>query len=378
VGDHRTHLGALNSAQDSRNWPLVVRRAQAGDRDAVLAFATTTWDGWDYMPHAWPVWLVADDGVLLVGTVGPTLDGRPAVDANAEPLAEGQPVAVSRVALVSPSEGWVEGIRVDPRVRGLGVATDLQVAELQWLAAHQPAVTRYATSQRNEGSHRLGAHHGFELLARYVSWTWKDPSKPDDGDHDEKTGFEEQVRQDLNRRRRALIQQLEAAGLIIPASSGDRWWNRIRADAGFKAGGGLYERRSWTMQALDEAAFRRHLAAGEVIGRDDDGWAVAIVSREAAPAEDAGIHLGVIAGDSVGLARLAHLVQQAAAEPTRFRLAAETINDELAGALGHAGFEAWQWQLHILARPGPAAAPSVDPTRLVLGEAPGQVIRPPA
>jgi len=111
------------------------------------------------MPHAWPVWLTADDGAMLVATVGPTTDGRPALDANGEKLLEGQPVAVSRVALLSPTEGWVEGIRVDPRVRGMGVATDLQVAELHWLAANRTAVTRYATSQRNEGSHRLGARH---------------------------------------------------------------------------------------------------------------------------------------------------------------------------------------------------------------------------
>ena len=200
MGDHRAHHGALKAIEANRNWPIVVRRAQAADRDAVLAFATLTWDGWDYIPHAWPVWLAADDGVLLVATVGASAGGEAARDAEGEVLTEGQPIAISRVALLSPAEGWVEGIRVDPRVRGLGVATDLQTAELHWLAVHGPQITRYATGARNEGSHRLGARHGFELLARFVSWTWKDPTKPDDDERGE-TGFDEPIRQDANRRR---------------------------------------------------------------------------------------------------------------------------------------------------------------------------------
>jgi acetyltransferase (GNAT) family protein len=378
MGDHRARHGALNATEATRNWPLVVRRAKAGDRDAVLAFATTTWDGWDYMPHAWPVWLTADDGALLVATIGPTTDGRPPVDANGEALAEGQPIAVSRVALLSAAEGWVEGIRVDPRVRGMGVATDLQVAELHWLAVHHPAVTRYATSARNEGSHRLGARHGFDLLARFVSWTWKNPAKPDEDGRDEATGFDEATRQDGNRRRQALLERLARNGLIASATDAGALWARLVEDRGFVDGGGLYERRSWTMQALGEAAFRRHVDLGEVVALSDSGWGVAIISREAEPAEDAGIHLSVIAGDTAGLAKLAYRVQAAAGEPIRFRLEANSFRDDLAGALRAAGFQAWQWELHILGRSGPASAPPVDPARLILSERPQAVIRPPA
>jgi hypothetical protein len=343
----------------------------------VLAFATHTWDGWDYMPRAWPIWLTADDGVLLVATVGPSTDGKPAVDANGEALAADVPIAVSRVALVSANEGWVEGIRVDPRVRGLGVATDLQVAELHWLAAHRPAVTRYATGARNEGSHRLGARHGFDLLARYISWTWKDPGKPDEDDDEDATGFDEETRQDGNRRRGALLERLAANGLIASSSNAGALWARLVDDRGFVEAGGLYERRSWTMQALNEAAFRRHLDAGEVVALTDSGWGVAILSREAEPAEDAGIHLGVIAGDTAGLAKLAHRIRAAAGEPIRFRLEANSFRDDLADALRAVGFQAWQWELHILGRPGPSSAPPLDPARLILGEKPKAVIRAP-
>lgn len=344
----------------------------------MLAFATTTWDGWDYMPHAWPVWLTAEDGAMLVATVGPTADGRPAVDANGETLPEGQPVAVSRIALVSPSEGWVEGIRVDPRVRGLGVATDLQVAELCWLAAHQPAVTRYATSQRNEGSHRLGARHGFELLTKFVSWEWKDPANAgDDAERDGATGFDEVARQAANRRRAALLDGLRSAGLIVSESDGGEWWDRVRDDPGFAASGRLYERRSWTEQELSEAAFRRHLAAGEVVGYQNADWGLAILTRQSEPAEDAGIHLAVVLGDDAGLPEIATRIQQTAGGSIRFRLEAEHVSDQLASGLRAVNFEPWPWQLHILGRPGPTSGPAVDPTRLILAERPTRLLRPP-
>ena len=54
-------------------------------------------------------------------------------------------VAVVRVTMSAKGQAWLEGIRVDPRVRGIDVATDLQVAELRWAAAQGAQVVRYAT-----------------------------------------------------------------------------------------------------------------------------------------------------------------------------------------------------------------------------------------
>ena len=49
--------GVADTSGGGRNWPLLVRRAHAADTQAVLAFASHTWDRWDYIPNAWPVWL---------------------------------------------------------------------------------------------------------------------------------------------------------------------------------------------------------------------------------------------------------------------------------------------------------------------------------
>jgi hypothetical protein len=233
VGDHRASraaIGPTTPPETDRNWPLAVRRARAADRDAVLSFATRTWDGWDYVPRAWPVWLAATDGVLLVGSAMPLPDGSMPLDSDGTALVPDQPIAVSRIAMLSPTEGWLEGIRVDPRVRGLGVATDMQTAELHWLAAHDPAVIRYATGAQNEGSHRLGARHGIELLARFRTWAWHDADQPSDDSRDEATGFDEATRSAATRRRGALIDRLAAAGRSLAAADAQSWWQRGRAD----------------------------------------------------------------------------------------------------------------------------------------------------
>ena len=333
----------------------------------MLAFATRTWDGWDYIPHAWPVWLEASDGVLLVACAGSAANGGQSVDADGEPLADGQPIAISRVALLSPTEGWVEGIRVDPRVRGMGVATDLQTAELHWLASHEAAVTRYATGARNEGSHRLGARHGFEPLASYRTCRWIDPGQPTDA-RDESNGFDEPARLDAIRRRKALLVRLRGDGVTIDAPAAASWWRRLDTDRAFNSAGRLYELRSWAQQELTQPRFERHAADSEVVIREDDaGWALAIVSADAQPAEDVMIHLA-----------LAGQIQRAAAERMRFRVEQGSTPDDFEALLSAAGFDAWPWELHILSRPGNLPPPGIDPRRLVMEEQPRSLIRPPA
>ena len=209
MGGRRSDATRLSERR--RDWPLVVRRARATDEDAVLGFASGTWDGWDYIPHAWPVWLDATDGVMLVACH--TDDDRP--------------VAVSRVALVSPTEAWLEGIRVDPAVRGMDVATDMQIAELHWAAAQGANVVRYATSARNEASHRLGARHGFELLFSYRGYWWTD----DAGDAGrDPSAFDPDVRAAATDLRRSLLAGMAAAGMVAGAGDTAALWHRLHAE----------------------------------------------------------------------------------------------------------------------------------------------------
>ena len=345
---------ALTAAR--RSWPLVVRRAQAHDREAVLSFATRTWDGWDYLPHAWPVWLEADDGVLLVASAGPPPDGSAALDAEGELLEVGRPLAVARVAVLSESEAWLEGIRVDPRVRGMDVATDLQVAELHWATAHGVAVLRYATGERNEASHRLGARHGFELLAAFRTYWWAEPGSPDDApghDDEDESGFGEEARRQASALRAATLGRLGEASLIASPGDAAAWWSRVSVDPTFVAAARLYEHRAWALQELTEATFHRHVAAGEVVAMEaDGGWALAILERDALPSEDVSLHLGVLVGEGGPALRLAPAIREAAGTSIRFRLPADepALMRGQEEAFASAGFRAREWTLHILGR----------------------------
>jgi GNAT superfamily N-acetyltransferase len=348
----------------------------------VLRFASRTWDGWDYIPHAWPVWLAATDGVLLVATGGEADASSPAVDADGTRLPADEPIAVARIALLSATEGWLEGIRVDPRVRGLGVATDLQTAELHWLAAHHTTIIRYATGESNEASHRLGGRHGFELLTQYRTWVWHDPERPAGAAHanNEANGFDEPTRRAATERRRALLERLAEEGRVVADADAKRWWARVSADPAFSAAGAIYERRAWAMQELTEPGFVGHVAAAEVVAIDDaGGWAMAIIPAEALPTEDVSLHLALLVGEGDAPASLADAIRRRAGEPIRFRLPADADPArDRNPALEAAGFAARPTELHILSRQTTAGAlPQIDSRRLTLRDAPSRVIEPP-
>ena len=370
-----------------RGWPLVVRRANEADREAVLTFATGTWDGWDYIPNAWPVWLDATDGAFLVATAGePSSDaGERPVDAEGAQLAVGAPVAITRVAMVSPNEAWLEGIRVDPRVRGLGVAADLQVAELQWVAAQGADVLRYATGGENVASHRLGARDGINLLARFRGWWWSATGSSEE-DEDEPSAFDRAVLEVSTARRQDALRRLGDAGMVVSTRRDDveDLWHRLSADATFLAAHRLYEARSWAMAELTEALFRRHLERGEVIVSRDpspqEGWAIAILVSEQLASEDLSVRLAVLTGDGPGAVVLADQIRRVSDQAIRFRVPTDAPmikgHEE---AFAAAGFVTRDWEMHILARSmdGDHPIPDVDPRHVVLAEPPAPGLVPP-
>jgi hypothetical protein len=350
--------GRADAARLVRDWPLVVRRARASDEAAVLSFASETWDGWDYIPHAWPVWLAATDGVMLVAT-------RPDDDT---------PIALTRVALVSPTDGWWEGIRVDPELRGMEVAADLQVAELHWSAALGARVIRYATSARNEGSHRLGARHGVNLLFAYRNYWWS----PDEGDPHEPSAFDADVRAAASELRSRVLETLASEGRVVSAADTSRTWAFVAGDAGFQAAQRLYEPRPWALGELSAERFVRHVQRGEVITAGDR--AVAILLRDQLAGEDSSLRLALLVGEIDAMLELLAAVRAAGGDKTlRFRLAeVEPLTATTHDRLTAAGYQSGDWSLHILGRPIDAAnpVPEIDPTRLVLADEPGPIVTP--
>ncbi|MGH2506680.1 MAG: GNAT family N-acetyltransferase [Ktedonobacteraceae bacterium] len=88
---------------------VAIRQAQAEDREAVLAFCAHTWDWGDYIEHVWDEWLHNPAGLLLVA------------------LVKGQPVGLLHMQMLSETEAWQEGMRIDPAYRQQGIATQMSM-----------------------------------------------------------------------------------------------------------------------------------------------------------------------------------------------------------------------------------------------------------
>ena len=369
MDDRHPQRGPALSAISPTPLPIAVRRARAADRDAVLRFATHTWDGWDYIPEAWQSWLEAGDGVFLVAEAGAeaqTPAGR---------IARGQPIAISRIALLAEGEAWLEGIRVDPAVRGRGVATCLQVAELAWARAQGATWLRYATGEENAGSHRLGARHGFGLLG---AWRWyarrRDEAGEDAGDAGDAADGPEPAAGPTGTARHQVAPDASAAEVA-------RLWRLVDTDPTFEAGRRLYECRSWAFQPLTEERFAAHLRAGEVHAAPDGGRALAITPRRAGWSEEQRPHVALIAGDGDTARRLMVDLREAFGGTLAMRLPWPdpplVAGQEQAWAT--AGFGAWgSHSLHVLGRalPAGAALPAAPPLSLELLEPPRRVAIP--
>ncbi len=368
-------MDAAAQTADVEPLPIAVRRARPEDRDAVVAFSSDTFGGWDYVPDAWPAWIEANDGILLVATAQRPPAGRPALrDADGRPLDPARPIAVARVALLSAEEAWLEGIRVDPSVRGRSVATTLQVAELRWATANGARVARYFTGEQNEGSHRLGARHAFRRLS---DWRTYGPR------HDE--GATDPVGRLA---RGSLVQRLASGGLALaPSGPGEveHWWARLESDATFVAGNRLYEWRVWALQELTRDRFAAHVRAGHVLtygnARHGNEWAAAIVSVADLAADL--LHLALLCGSGGRALELAHRAQQLAGERMRFRLPDPDppLLRDVAADPSAAGFPAHRSALHVFGRALSGADPLPEPDAphlLVYEEEPLTVALPPA
>src|SRR5256885_13713219 len=89
---------------------LAVRAARQEDREAVLAFCAATWEWGDYIEDVWDRWLNDPKGSLFVATL------------------DGQPVGISHMQMLTPTDAWLEGLRVDPDYRQQGIAKALSDA----------------------------------------------------------------------------------------------------------------------------------------------------------------------------------------------------------------------------------------------------------
>lgn len=127
-----------------------IRAARPEDRDAVLAFCAHTWEWGDYIERVWDEWLHDPKGQMFVATV------------------DGQPVAVAHLRMLSATEAWLEGMRVDPAYRRQGLATALDNAMLAEAMRRGAKVARLITESTNTASISALSHNFMRQVGAYV------------------------------------------------------------------------------------------------------------------------------------------------------------------------------------------------------------------
>jgi GNAT superfamily N-acetyltransferase len=315
----------------------------------------------------WASWLAARDGAVFAAEVAE--ETRPAEAAETAP---GRPIAVGRVALLSATEAWMEGLRVDPAIRGHGVATAFQAAELSWAQAQGATVVRYATGETNEASLHLGARHGFALVGR---WRALRPEEPDATGASPggirkaaapKAAAPKAAGTSLPRA--AVLERLDGEGFLVREGAGSDTrvaglWERLARDATFVAGQRLYEWRAWAWQVFTRERLVRHLGHGDLLlAEDGRGWALGLLAGERLSGET---RLALLGGNVTASLRLIDEVTKAGGRRPIIRLPdASPLVDGLAPSLGRSGWRVADHSLVLMARPlrDDAGAPLPLPT----------------
>lgn len=129
-----------------------VRPGRPSDWPSVAAFTADTFEWGDYIDSVWESWLSDPDGQLLVVE---------AVDTA---------VAIAHVRLLGPVEAWLEGMRVHPDWRRLGIADRLNHACRAWAIERGATVARLATEPANAPARRQVERLGWRAVGGFVHW----------------------------------------------------------------------------------------------------------------------------------------------------------------------------------------------------------------
>jgi ribosomal protein S18 acetylase RimI-like enzyme len=230
------HTGTASSgAEEGR---LIVRPARAEDREAVLAFCAGIWDGDDYIPYVWDAWLADERAALLVAE------------------ADGRPVGLVHLRMLSDDEAWLEGIRVDPAARRQGVGRAMTSQALVAARERGASVARLMTSAANVASQALVARFGFTRVAEVARY--EAPA--------------------------ADVADAPAIARLGPDDF-ERVWDWLVQSNLRPLSGGL-EIEYWAARALAEPALRAYLTAGNVWALEDWGTLQALAIAVAQNAED--------------------------------------------------------------------------------------------
>lgn len=283
----------------SEELKLEVRDARFEDRDAVFAFCARTWgDDGDYIPDVWDSWLTDTVSAVLVGVM------------------DGQPVALSRVHMVTSDEAWIEGVRVAPEARRHGVGRVMVSRSLVRARDLGALAARMFTGATNVASQRLFARFGFTRIAE-LAWYIGDalPDDPQDAARVARPRTAAELDASIAETTRDTTTGALPPGALLrtpgPAEF-DRLWAWLEQSNLTPFNGGI-EIHHWAGRSVSEPTLRDYLAAGEVVELMEWGatQALAIIAED--PDGRPELEVRYIDGLSDAIGRLALLLRGEAA-----------------------------------------------------------------
>lgn len=128
-----------------------IRPALPEDIDLIVPWTIDTFAWGDYIADRLPTWLDDPNGEVLV-----------AVDED------DTPVAMCHVAMLSPTEGWLEGARVHPDRRRSGLGNLLNDAGVEWVRERGGRVVRLVTEASNMAARNQVEKLGYREVSRWL------------------------------------------------------------------------------------------------------------------------------------------------------------------------------------------------------------------
>ena len=140
---------------------IELRPATHDDYEDVAAFTRDTWtEVSDYIPDVYHDWIDGENRRTLVADAGDAVAG------------------IAQAVMLSPSEAWTQGMRVNPAFRGQGISAAVTRALFRWAREQGAAVTRNMVFSWNEAGMGQSRSLGYEPRAEF-RWLRPEPAAGD-------------------------------------------------------------------------------------------------------------------------------------------------------------------------------------------------------
>jgi ribosomal protein S18 acetylase RimI-like enzyme len=129
---------------------LILRPASHEDWPQVAPIVEQTWEDGDYIDeNLWQQWTADPTGALIAALLG------------------GDVVGFCKLTNFGPAEWWLEGIRVDPRLRNQGIGRQLTEHMVALFQRRGDGILRLATYSENAVARHLATQAGFRHTNSY-------------------------------------------------------------------------------------------------------------------------------------------------------------------------------------------------------------------